>query len=142
MTDWTVGTLKEYLDAEIKHLRDIGAAEAKLNEALRAEQAKAVTKYEDAQREYNIRSNEFRGQLDDQNQMQMPRAEAMTRFEGIEARHLELRDALDLVRGRVGGQASETGGRDRGQRSAREIIAWVIAITMFLLTVWDKIGNR
>lgn len=38
---------------------------------------KAIIKAEDAQREYNLRSNEFRGQLDDQAKLLMQRSEAL-----------------------------------------------------------------
>ena len=39
---------------------------------------KAIVKAEEAQRAYNERSNEFRGQLDDQAKMLMPRSEVNT----------------------------------------------------------------
>lgn len=45
---------------------------------------KAIIKAEDAQREYNARSNEFRGQLDDQAKTLMPRPETMALFRSIE----------------------------------------------------------
>jgi len=45
---------------------------------------KAISKAEDAQREYNVRSNEFRGQLDDQAKTLMPRPETMTMFKAID----------------------------------------------------------
>jgi hypothetical protein len=45
---------------------------------------KAIVKAEDSQREYNIRSNEFRGQLDDQAKTLLPRAEAGVLFKGLE----------------------------------------------------------
>jgi hypothetical protein len=45
---------------------------------------KAIVKAEDAQREYNVRSNEFRGQLDDQAKTLMPRLEMATTFRAIE----------------------------------------------------------
>jgi hypothetical protein len=41
---------------------------------------KAIVKAEDAQREYNVRSNEFRGQLDDQAKTLMPRPESAALF--------------------------------------------------------------
>jgi hypothetical protein len=47
---------------------------------------KAIVKAEDAQREYNIRSNEFRGQLDDQAKTLMPRTENAAELKGIEGR--------------------------------------------------------
>jgi hypothetical protein len=47
---------------------------------------KAIVKAEDAQREYNVRSNEFRGQLDDQAKTLLPRTESASELKGIEAR--------------------------------------------------------
>jgi hypothetical protein len=47
---------------------------------------KAIVKAEDAQREYNIRSNEFRGQLDDQAKTLLPRQEAAALFHAIDDR--------------------------------------------------------
>ena len=45
---------------------------------------KAVLKAEQAQKEYNERSNEFRGQLDDQAKTLMPRPETLTMFKSLE----------------------------------------------------------
>lgn len=62
--------------------RDIGvtaalaAAEKAVNAAL-VSSDKATGKAEQAQKEYNERSNEFRGQLDDQAKTLMPRSEAL-----------------------------------------------------------------
>lgn len=47
---------------------------------------KAIVKAEDAQRDYNIRSNEFRGQLDDQAKTLLPRQEAAALLKSIEER--------------------------------------------------------
>jgi hypothetical protein len=45
---------------------------------------KAIVKAEDAQREYNVRSNEFRGQLDDQAKTLMPRSEASVLYRAVD----------------------------------------------------------
>lgn len=47
---------------------------------------KAVLKAEEAQKDYNIRSNEFRGQLDDQAKTLMPRTESTLAFHGLDAK--------------------------------------------------------
>jgi hypothetical protein len=60
------------------------AAKEKTSDAFIASE-KAIVKAEDAQREYNARSNEFRGQLDDQAKTLLPRNEADARFKAIEA---------------------------------------------------------
>jgi hypothetical protein len=66
------------------------ASETAVNAALAAQEKavaaaflaseKAIVKAEDAQKDYNQRSNEFRGQLDDQAKTLMPRNEAQTLF--------------------------------------------------------------
>lgn len=56
---------------------------------------KAIIKAEDAQREYNIRSNEFRGQLDDQAKTLMPRPETLTMFSSTEEKINSLRRNLE-----------------------------------------------
>jgi hypothetical protein len=45
---------------------------------------KAIVKAEDAQKDYNSRSNEFRGQLDDQAKTLMPRTEVNTMIRALE----------------------------------------------------------
>jgi hypothetical protein len=47
---------------------------------------KAIVKAEEAQREYNIRSNEFRGQLDDQAKLLIPRSEVGVLLKGLDDR--------------------------------------------------------
>jgi hypothetical protein len=56
---------------------------------------KAIVKAEDAQREYNVRSNEFRGQLDDQAKTLMPRPEATTMFKALEDKTYGVKGELD-----------------------------------------------
>jgi hypothetical protein len=70
------------------------AAEIAVNAALVAQEKsvstaflaseKAVLKAEQAQKEYNERSNEFRGQLDDQAKTLMPRPETLNMFKALE----------------------------------------------------------
>lgn len=57
---------------------------------------KAIVKAEDAQREYNIRSNEFRGQLDDQAKMLMPRAEVAALFKAMEEKVYGIKAELQI----------------------------------------------
>ena len=88
----------EMLIAERDKLYDtrFKAAEVAVNAALAAQEKqtassflaseKAITKAEEAQLQYNVRSNEFRGQLDDQAKTLMPRTETMTMFKSIEER--------------------------------------------------------
>jgi len=143
--------LQEARSAAIeKEAREAVHAQARLNATIVASQEKAITKAEDAQREYNVRSNEFRGQLDDQNKMQLPRTEASSRFDAIDAKievaRKETEKVVDSIRtdlfqlrDQVNKRANESGGQDVGKRNAREMIAWMIVVVVFLLALWDKL---
>src|SRR4030095_3890490 len=63
---------------------------------------KAVLKAEEAQREYNVRSNEFRGQLDDQAKMLMPRSEVMALLKAMEEKVIAVKSEIDT---RINGYA-------------------------------------
>lgn len=65
--------------AEIAVEAALLAEGAKTKDAF-ASSEKAIDKAEEAQREYNQRSNEFRGQLDDQAKLLMARVEALSLF--------------------------------------------------------------
>ncbi len=56
---------------------------------------RAITKAEEAQREYNVRSNEFRGQLDDQAKLLMPRIEAQASYRSMDEKFLTMHGGLD-----------------------------------------------
>lgn len=77
-------------------------AQDKMTTAAFASAEKAITKAEEAQKEYNARSNEFRGQLDDQAKQLMPRAEALGLFKSeddkTETRFNELTKSADIMR--------------------------------------------
>lgn len=66
------------------------AAQKELTTSAFASSEKAIGKAETAQSDYNVRSNEFRGQLDDQAKMLMPRTETENTFK----QHRELIDRL------------------------------------------------
>jgi Mg2+ and Co2+ transporter CorA len=59
---------------------------------------KAIVKAEAAQADYNIRSNEFRGQLDDQAKTLMPRIETMALFRGVDDKFSTLDEKLNSQR--------------------------------------------
>ncbi len=61
-------------------LKDALAAQEKLGTVVNDSARTAIVKSEEAQRAYNERSNEFRGQLDDQAKLLMPRTEAQGEF--------------------------------------------------------------
>jgi hypothetical protein len=56
---------------------------------------KAIVKAETAQHDYNDRSNEFRGQLDDQAKMLMPRAETVALLKSLEEKLTGIREAME-----------------------------------------------
>jgi hypothetical protein len=69
------------MSAESKEaVRAAFVAQKELTDAAFKSSEKAIIKAEDAQREYNARSNEFRGQLEDQASRLMPKDEANARF--------------------------------------------------------------
>lgn len=88
------------------------ASEIAVNAALAAQEKavtaafiaseKAIIKAEDAQREYNVRSNEFRGQLDDQAKLLMQRTEALSLFKAdadkIDAQRIVFDNRLEAQR--------------------------------------------
>jgi len=60
------------------------AAAKEMNVIVAQASEKAIVKAENAQSEYNVRSNEFRGQLDDQAKMLISRTEVETMIRNIE----------------------------------------------------------
>lgn len=62
---------------------------------------KAIVKAEAAQADYNVRSNEFRGQLDDQAKTLMPRMETMGLFKGVDDRFRAFDDKVDSLRANI-----------------------------------------
>lgn len=86
MSEWTVGTLKEYVDTRMsdadRRLGDARDASARATDA--AERTKVVT---------DAKANEFRGQLADQAATLMPRAEADSRHASVQRQLDEQRTA-------------------------------------------------
>lgn len=60
------------------------AAQKELTSASFTASERAITKAEEAQTQYNLRSNEFRGQLDDQAKSLMPRVETVGLFKAVD----------------------------------------------------------
>ena len=101
-SNWNFETLKEYVLSRIANFDDRleGLRELLTERDLRysekfiaskeavitafASSEKASLKAEQAQESYNVRSNEFRGQLDDQAKTLMPRLETDGRFSSVE----------------------------------------------------------
>lgn len=78
------------------------SANRELTNAAFASSEKAIVKAEDAQRDYNQRSNEFRGQLDDQAKRLISREEVGIRFasveDKIETRATSIEEKIDEVK--------------------------------------------
>lgn len=88
-------------------------AQEKLVSAAFLASEKAIVKAEDAQREYNARSNEFRGQLDDQAKTLLSRVEATTEFKSRDDKIEQInRDIRDLRESRSAGQGGKEAGID------------------------------
>jgi hypothetical protein len=74
------------------------AAQKELTSAAFAASEKAIVKAEAAQTSYNERSNEFRGQLDDQAKLLMPRTEADARFVSFEEKLASVKTDVSSLR--------------------------------------------
>lgn len=101
-SNWSFETLKEFVlskisnfDERFEQLRELLAErDLRYNEKFIASEKAVITafassekaslKAEQAQESYNVRSNEFRGQLDDQAKTLMPRLETDGRFASVE----------------------------------------------------------
>jgi chromosome segregation ATPase len=120
-TGWTIDTLKEHLDALIgtndrryeqrfaaqdqavtaalaaqeKAVAAALAAQEKATAAAFASSERAIDKAENAQTEYNVRSNEFRGQLDDQAKLLLPRSEFDRSLADVVGKVEQLRSSFD-----------------------------------------------
>lgn len=103
------------------------AAQEKATAANFAANEKAITKAEDAQRDYNIRSNEFRGQLDDQAKTLMPRSEATVMFNGLEGKISDFRNTSEGDRASIKQTASE-----RADNVNKQIAALNLLMSNFL----------
>jgi hypothetical protein len=86
--------LSNFKAAETAVSAALAAAEKAVNAAFMASE-KAVLKAEQAQKEYNERSNEFRGQLDDQAKTLMPRPETLTMFRALEEKLIAVQTVAD-----------------------------------------------
>lgn len=73
------------MTAQEKAIAAALVAQEKQTSSAFASSEKAVMKAEEAQKEYNLRSNEFRGQLDDQAKRLMPRVECEGRLKTLDS---------------------------------------------------------
>jgi len=133
---------------EERHIADVQAVQAALVSADKqvttafSASEKAVNKSEEAQKDYNIRSNEFRGQLDDQAKTLMPRIEAIGKFDAIEKRLEETKARYDLEIASLREFRSDIGGRNSAttEDRAQGNIDTTRLITIVVFAVGATIG--
>lgn len=112
---------------------------------------KAITESKHAQEDVNAKSNEFRGQLKDQNDTMIPRPEAAAKFNAIEEKIEEDRKGLASLREAAAGypsrnevntmigaivkevadlreSRSEMGGRDSAKHGSQATNQWIIGV--------------
>lgn len=83
---WTLDTLQKHHKSLLDQInKDIDNFRREVSIQF-TEKGRAIDKAESAQKDYNARSNEFRGQLDDQAKTLMPRIEALGKFEDVNQR--------------------------------------------------------
>lgn len=103
---------------------------------------KAIVKAEEAQREYNVRSNEFRGQLDDQAKTLMPRAESDTRFNALQEKLALIQKGMDLKVEEIKKDIlslresrSESGGKVQGVTGLWAVIVGIVGLIAIILSI-------
>jgi len=101
------------------------AAKEKTADAFLASE-KAIVKAEDAQKEYNERSNEFRGTLEDQARTLLPRFEADSRFGAQDEKLEALRKEVQSLReSRSEGSSARLAVREVRTENAATSAQWV-----------------
>jgi hypothetical protein len=98
-----------------------------------ASSEKAIAKAEEAQREYNIRSNEFRGQLDDQAKRLMPREEAQINFKSQDQKLESIKENFNKEVASLRESRSELSGKDKNSHQDRLQGNWVIGIIVAII---------
>lgn len=92
----------------------------------------AVQKAEDAQKEVNIRSNEFRGQLKDQNNTMIPRLESEKESAALAERIRVIEAALQV---QVGINSANIRGQDRAQPWAIWGVGAFVSLLIALIVI-------
>lgn len=123
--------IKDATNKALASVREQTEAAFKANE-------KAIEKAEKAQTNYNERSNEFRGQLDDQAKRLMAREEALTKFSIYDEKIEDLKRDISKLRE----AQMEVGGRRVQQQENRQQTNWTIgqAITIALVIAGFVVG--
>lgn len=140
------GTAEKFRAAEVAVAAALAAQEKAVNAAFLASE-KAIVKAEGAQSDYNERSNEFRGQLDDQAKTLISKDEAITRFTVGEQRLEDARKSYDVqfddIKKQLGSlresRSESFGGRAQSKESQTLTLA-VLGLIMSVLTIAASSG--
>jgi hypothetical protein len=130
ITDWAISTLKEHVDERFSASKEAVAqalvSQKELYQTVQSAADKAITKAEDAQKQYNLSHNDLLKKMEDM----LPRKEADAREKNYEERLeaqrkeiVQLNSRLDVIAGKGSG--------------TQQIIVWVflaIAILGFIIT--------
>jgi hypothetical protein len=136
------------------------ASEIAVNAALAAQEKavaaaflaseKAIIKAEEAQKDYNLRSNEFRGQLDDQAKLLMQRQEALGLFKAsdekletmrlffdskLESQRIAFEKSNENLIKEIAGLRETRSEAVGGHTSSREIMGYIVAIVGILIAL-------
>jgi len=131
--------LREYLEQKIDDLekRVFQKFESQREAMITtfAASERAIAKSEEAQKAYNERSNEFRGQLGDQARMLMPRAEAETRFAALDAKNDDIKKEIIALREYRSESSGKELASDRDSATGRWGIGILVAVGLSLLSL-------
>jgi hypothetical protein len=123
--------LNNFKASEVAVAAALAGSEKAVNAAFLASE-KAVLKAEQAQKEYNERSNEFRGQLDDQAKMLMPRAEADSRFLSIEEKIGSTQKFFDDQLRSLSSSRDQGTGRNESLDKSRQQNNWFVGLVVVI----------
>ncbi len=116
----------------------LAAVEKQTNAAFAANE-KAILKTDEAQRSYNERSNEFRGQLKDQAERLMPRTESIDKFKVVEEKLEECKREIGLLRetqvSLAGRDVERVERRQTTQWTAGQVLSTIFALLGFGLAI-------
>lgn len=113
-------------------VREQTAAAFKANET-------AISKAEAAQTSYNVRSNEFRGQLDDQAKRLMPREETLAKFASYDEKLEDCKKELGVLREAQMESAGRTVQRSEQRQTAQwtigQVLSTLLAVAGFAIAI-------
>ncbi len=138
--------LRELMDERDKRYQERSEAQLKAMQTAFAASEKAVDKAEAAQANYNVRSNEFRAQLDDQAKRLMPRAESEkeheTTREMIERLRVELRAVEERSRSDISNLRESRSAVRGAEKQGAAAWATALAILSLLIAVASILTSR